>query len=134
MAVKILVVDKSIDTAMAFIGSLGQGEVDIVFVQHSDRAITNLRKTPYSLIIMGDKLANQSDTFDVGLELKQSNINRHTPVVCMGAHKSRQKKLVNLLRPYSYLVNMADPNDVEVCIKKIRERLVAPSLKAEKKG
>ncbi len=123
MALKILVVDKDPTASMALIGSLGAGEVEVSFIDQVDAAVSGIRKNKYSLIILGDKLSDDRNTLDVAEQLKQSNNNKHLPVICIEYHKGRQAKLVGMLKPYGYALNTSDEAAVKLCADRVRAHL-----------
>lgn len=109
---EILIVDSDPTNAFSIISSLGEGEVSTSFINHADRAISNILKKKYDLIIFGDRLEG-GDTYDVGLMVKESSKNKHSKYVCIGAHISRAHKLNNLLGPNSIYIDLRDPASVE---------------------
>lgn len=122
MGLKILVVDKVLDHAASIIGQLGTGEAEVIYVPHTGRAISSIRNNQYHLIVLGDRLEG-GDTYDVGLEIKNSNLNRQTPVVCIAYNATRLAKLANHLRPYSYTVDPTKEEDLKLCVDRITEHL-----------
>lgn len=121
--VKILVVDKELDAAATLIGQLGNGDAEVVFISQTARAINNIRNNGYHLIILGDKLLGGGDTYDVGLEIKQSNLNKHRPVVCIARNTTRVGKLMSLLRPYSHSLDVSNEAEVKTVASRINEHL-----------
>jgi hypothetical protein len=94
--------------ALEMIGLLSVKDVRIIFVDNVLNAITQVRETQFDLIILGDRLGRRGTTYDVGMEIKASQRNKHTPVICVGAQSARAMSLVNLLRPYAM---RADPKE-----------------------
>ncbi len=129
--IKILVVDTDEAPAMALIGELDKADVEITIVKQTDRASANVRKTAYSLIILGDKLNGGGDTYDVGLQIKQSNVNKHTPVVIIARNMTRVGKLITLLRPYASSVDTTNEDDRKACATRIKDHFVSISPKQE---
>lgn len=129
---KILVVDNNKDAALNLLSNLGEGEVEVSFISHVDRAINNINSNFYDVIVLGDRLEGGGDTYDVGLALKKSK-NRHAAFVCIGSNIGRSNKLAALLKPYSYVVSMNDPSEVAKYTELIRQRIGQVSKKKSTK-
>lgn len=114
--------------ALQIIEILSVKEVKITFVDNVLNAITQVRENEFDLIILGDKLGRRGTTFDVGMEIKSSQKNKHTPVVCVGAQSARAMSLTNLLRPYAM---RADPKEKDFAVK--IATWLANIIKVEKK-
>ncbi len=128
--IKILVVDKEAEPAMKLIGQLGSGTADIVFIQQTDRAINNIRNNAYHLIILGDRLKGGGDTYDVGLEIKRSNQNKHTPVICIARNTTKLGKIVMLLHPYSHRLDVSNEEELKATAGLITKHLQSLSKAA----
>lgn len=101
MALNILIVDQKPNNGMGFIGLLAATvDLDVTFEADVVRAIKKVKREDYDFIIMGDRVSS-GDLYDVGLAIKGGLKNNHTPVICVGSHRGRTTRLVNLLRPYS---------------------------------
>ncbi len=101
MSVNILIVDQKPDDGMGFLGLLAASvDLDVEFEPDVVRAIKKVKREDYDFIIMGDRVSS-GDLYDVGLAIKAGQKNNHIPVVCVGAHRGRTTRLVNLLRPYA---------------------------------
>ncbi len=118
---KILIVDKEAGPGMTIVGQLDKTDLEVTVVQQTERASANVRKHPYDLIILGDKLNGGGDTYDVGLEVKQSNHNKHTPVIVIARNMTRVGKLLTLLRPYASSVDVTNEEDLKACAIRIKE-------------
>jgi DNA-binding response OmpR family regulator len=116
---RILVASKDIDSALVFLDDLHLTEVVTSFAPTVATAVKAVRKNKYDVIILGDKLG-QGDTYDVGLEIKQSNKNKHATVLCFVGNVSRATRLNNLLKPYSIMVGSGNVSGVAAAL---REKL-----------
>lgn len=123
--IKVLIVDKDATPSVELLGRTGYTGLDITFIPQTDRASTSVRKNPYSLIILGDKLNGGGDTYDVGLEIKQSNHNKHTPVICIAHNMTKLGKLVSLLRPNSFSVDVANEAELAICVERVKNHFTA---------
>lgn len=110
MISKILVVSDDKKDAVAIVEIIASKDVSVYFSDSVVKATTLVRENVYDVIILGDKLGTRGDTFDVGLEIKASNKNKHTPVICIGKNTPRAMKLHNLLRPRSLMSNSGHPD------------------------
>ena len=119
MSVKLLVVDSDPEAALKIIDSLGEGEAEVTFISHTEKAISSITKKPYDVVILGDKLIGGGDSYDVALELKKSK-NRHAAIVSIGINPTRYTRIVNLLKPYCSHVNVADDASVATCVRLIQ--------------
>jgi DNA-binding response OmpR family regulator len=126
--IKILVVDKDETHAKLILDGLDAGSYEVASIPHSGRASNHVRNNRYDLIILGDKLNGGGDTYDVGLEIKNSNVNSHSSVICITTNVSRTVNLAGLLAPYAIIVNPDDPKSVSVCVGRIKD-LISPEKK-----
>ena len=125
MRAKILIVDKSSSTGMSFLDSLRWKAMDVAVVDDTQQAIKNVKQQDYDLILLGDRI-NKGDTYDVALEIK-SGKNKHTAVVCVGKHRGRTIRLMNLLSPYAL---WAEEQSLDITLDRVRKHF----SKKEEKG
>jgi DNA-binding response OmpR family regulator len=119
---KILVVSQEKQDAVKVAEALDLKEMNLVFVDTVMNGSTHVKEIAYDLIILGDKLGKRGDTYDVGLEIKQSKKNKHTPVMCIGPNTARALNLVNLLRPSAF---RADPSDPKTFVDQLQAWVVS---------
>lgn len=117
MIKNILVVAKNKDVALKLLDVLKIDEMVILFADKLSQAKAQLSEKKFDLIFLDDKLDHNNDTYDVGLEIRFSQKNKNTPVICIGSHSARTSVLVGLLKPHSI---KADTSNISIFTEQIK--------------
>ena len=112
----ILIVDKTISPAMAFLSALSASEMNVRFIHQNLQAINSLKKEDYDLIVLGDR-TNDGNIMDVAHTVKDTRKNKHTAVVCVGYNKGKVARIMKLLSPYALA---ADPDRLDKTVTRVR--------------
>lgn len=112
----ILIVDKTISPAMAFLSALSAPEMNVKFIHQNLQAIKSLKKEDYDLIVLGDR-TNDGSIMDVAHTVRDTRKNKHTAVVCVGFNKGKVARIMKLLSPYALA---ADPDRLEKTVNRVR--------------
>lgn len=121
----ILIVDKTISPAMAFLSALSVPEMNVRFIHQNLQAINSLKKEDYDLIILGDR-TNDGSIMDVAHTVKDTRKNKHTAVVCVGYNKGKVARIRKLLSPYALT---ADPDHLNKTVVRVRSYFAAKAAK-----
>ena len=101
MKANILIANKDATPALDLVSKLTLEHADLTFVDDATRALKNIKRNAYDLIIIGDKLSS-GDAVDLALEIKTSKRNRNSAIVYIGYNKFRATKVVNTVSPYGF--------------------------------
>ena len=118
---RVLVVDSSPDAGLSFLNEAVPGVLsEISIINQMSAALATVRNQRFDLILLGDRLPEGGDIYDVALRIKDSKNNLRVPVICVGKHGGRAAKIVRLLKPYAFYVG---DHGSAVLAKKVHEYL-----------